>query len=112
MRATHAVGTELYRTLGIVTQTRRHPDVLVRHCARHVLRHTGKMTLRMIQEVEQEVIGKRPNHSSIINSVNDVEIDGDIYVEVLGVYADIIKRYRPNTGWIRIERSDVDNHTE
>lgn len=88
---TFDVGVSLYKSLDLTKKTRKHPDALIRHCARYILRFTGGLSLRKIQDIEEQVTGKRPHHSSIINSLKESYIDQDYYYLVLGKYARLIE---------------------
>jgi hypothetical protein len=78
MNIPHDVAVEAYKALGLTQKTRRHPEVLVRHCIRQVL--SKGMVLRQIQDVEGEVVGKRPHHTTILHSITEMRGQVDIHL--------------------------------
>ena len=101
MKATINQGVLLYLELDLTTNTRKHPEALIRHASRLLLRNSGGMSLKMIQEVEEKVTGIRPHHTSIMNSTNgDAYIDPDIWIDVMTSYVEIIRKEREE-GWYK-----------
>lgn len=73
-----SVAVDAYRKLGLTKKTRKHPYVLVKHCMRQTL---GRfMRLREIQDIEHEATGKRPHHTTIMHSINEMRGQVDIHL--------------------------------